>query len=277
MYAHHGYVASCYHDAATLRHPVPRGNSTNTIHREDAREEDDSATTEECWEAARHLPPLLAAAPLSMSDLPSGLPQAPAEESAASGPSTAEQMKNIKASLRRMYDKVYYGDLLPPVGSKHMSYARFVELLYKKRIKRIYLLGDGQVALLEVRYLDVLDANIPLLHIIMVVLHRSRRLAGRLTTTVKSALEKNLSAFMSVASWLVVLMVGMPCTRAVPAISHTHHTRITHTSHTYHTHITHTSHTGCPASPRSSSGSRKRFGTTWSCQPTHGTTAACCK
>lgn len=84
-----------------------------------------------------------------MADLPSGLPQTP-EEASFSGRPTAQQLKEVKAALRRFYDRVYYGDILPPVGSKHMSYARFVELLYKKRIKRIYLLSDGQVALLEV-------------------------------------------------------------------------------------------------------------------------------
>jgi hypothetical protein len=71
-----------------------------------------------------------------MSDLPSGLPQAPAEESAASGPSTAEQMKNIKASLRRMYDKVYYGDqtsVSQQNNNNHQSNHKKVDPLGNKR------------------------------------------------------------------------------------------------------------------------------------------------
>ncbi len=57
---------------------------------------------------------------------------------------------NIKAMYKSLRDKVYYGDILPPVGSQQISYARFMDLLHDKRIKRIILLSDGKVAMVEV-------------------------------------------------------------------------------------------------------------------------------
>lgn len=51
---------------------------------------------------------------------------------------------------RAAYDRVNYGDVLPPVGSVRMSYARFLDLLQQKRVKRITVLGDGAVAIVEV-------------------------------------------------------------------------------------------------------------------------------
>jgi len=49
-----------------------------------------------------------------------------------------------------LYDRVYYGDVLPPVGSVRMSYARFLDLMHSKQVKRITVLGDGAVAIVEV-------------------------------------------------------------------------------------------------------------------------------
>lgn len=57
---------------------------------------------------------------------------------------------NVKAMYKSLRDKVYYGDILPPVGSQQISYARFMDLLHDKRIKRIILLSDGKVAMVEV-------------------------------------------------------------------------------------------------------------------------------
>lgn len=72
-------------------------------------------------------------------------------QAAQSSGSVAEQKyKELKAKFQKLYDKVYYGDVLPPVGSHQMSYARFLELLQKKRVKRIIMMSDGQVALVEV-------------------------------------------------------------------------------------------------------------------------------
>ena len=46
--------------------------------------------------------------------------------------------------------QVYYGDILPPVGSQQISYARFMDLVHRKRVKRIVLMSDGKVAMVEV-------------------------------------------------------------------------------------------------------------------------------
>ncbi len=131
---------------------------TPTVMHSNDEAADVATTVAGTWWAHASLPATttLAAAPFAAIDLPSGLPQVGGEETSIGkreGTSAGDQLTQWKASLRRVYDRVYYGDLLPPVGSKHMSYARFVELLYKKRIKRIYLMADGQVALLEVCFL----------------------------------------------------------------------------------------------------------------------------
>ena len=52
--------------------------------------------------------------------------------------------------LRRVCAQVYYGDILPPVGSQQISYARFMDLVHRKRVKRIVLMSDGKVAMVEV-------------------------------------------------------------------------------------------------------------------------------
>ena len=46
--------------------------------------------------------------------------------------------------------QVYYGDILPPVGSQQISYARFMDLVQRKRVKRVVLMSDGKVAMVEV-------------------------------------------------------------------------------------------------------------------------------
>lgn len=57
---------------------------------------------------------------------------------------------NVKGALNSLKDKVYYGDVLPPVGSQQISYARFMDLFMDKRIKRVILMSDGKVAMVEV-------------------------------------------------------------------------------------------------------------------------------
>ena len=53
--------------------------------------------------------------------------------------------------VKAVRDRIYYGDLLPPVGSQQLSYARFMQLLTMKQVKRVTLMADGQIALVEVR------------------------------------------------------------------------------------------------------------------------------
>ena len=56
----------------------------------------------------------------------------------------------LAAQVRNARDAVYYGDVLPPVGSQQLSFARFLELLTHRRVKRIILLADGTAAIVEV-------------------------------------------------------------------------------------------------------------------------------
>ena len=55
----------------------------------------------------------------------------------------------VKSSAKRLYDKVYYGDLFAPTGSFQLSYARVLELLHKRKVKRLVLLSDGKTAIVE--------------------------------------------------------------------------------------------------------------------------------
>lgn len=55
-----------------------------------------------------------------------------------------------KKAVKRAYDKVYYGDLFAPTGSFQLSYARLLELLYKRKVKRLILLSDGRSAIVEI-------------------------------------------------------------------------------------------------------------------------------
>ena len=55
----------------------------------------------------------------------------------------------LKKQFNVVKDRVYYGDILPPVGSQQLSYARFMDLMHDKRIKRVILLSDGKVAMVE--------------------------------------------------------------------------------------------------------------------------------
>ena len=61
-----------------------------------------------------------------------------------------DRFKDIGKSARKLYDRIYYGEVLPPVGSAEMSYARLLENLENKTIKRIVLLADSRYALVEV-------------------------------------------------------------------------------------------------------------------------------
>eukprot|EP00889_Picochlorum_renovo_P004218 jgi/Picre1/31248/NNA_006602.t1 len=64
--------------------------------------------------------------------------------------STVEVYSELASSAKRLYDKVYYGDLFAPTGSFQLSYARLLELLYKRKVKRLVLLSDGKSAIVEI-------------------------------------------------------------------------------------------------------------------------------
>lgn len=58
--------------------------------------------------------------------------------------------EKLKATSKRVYDRVYYGDVFPPTGSFQLSYARLLEMLHKRKVKRIMLLSDGRTAIVEI-------------------------------------------------------------------------------------------------------------------------------
>ena len=60
-----------------------------------------------------------------------------------------EVFKTVKSTGKRLYDKVYYGDLFAPTGSFQLSYARLLELLHRRKVKRLILLSDGKSAIVE--------------------------------------------------------------------------------------------------------------------------------
>ena len=41
---------------------------------------------------------------------------------------------NIKKGFTTFRDRVYYGDVLPPVGSQTLSYARMLEMLSQRKV-----------------------------------------------------------------------------------------------------------------------------------------------
>lgn len=57
---------------------------------------------------------------------------------------------SLKKAAKRLHDKVYYGDVFAPTGSFQLSYARLLELLAKRKVKRLILLSDGRTAIVEI-------------------------------------------------------------------------------------------------------------------------------
>ena len=56
----------------------------------------------------------------------------------------------LKKQFNSVKDRIYYGDILPPVGSQQLSYARFMDLMHDKKVKRVILLSDGKIAMVEI-------------------------------------------------------------------------------------------------------------------------------
>ena len=74
-----------------------------------------------------------------------------------------DRFKDIGKSARKLYDRIYYGEVLPPVGAAEMSYARLLEHLENKTVKRIVLLADSRYALVEVCQWLMLTLLLPLI------------------------------------------------------------------------------------------------------------------
>lgn len=75
--------------------------------------------------------------------------------SMASAPIAALSLSDVsfgklKKQFNSVKDRVYYGDILPPVGSQQLSYARFMDLMHDKMVKRVILLSDGKIAMVEI-------------------------------------------------------------------------------------------------------------------------------
>lgn len=62
-----------------------------------------------------------------------------------------ESLKDIKKTFQSFSDKIYYGEVLPPVGSLSLSYSKFLDLMDARHVKRITILAEGRVALVEVK------------------------------------------------------------------------------------------------------------------------------
>lgn len=58
--------------------------------------------------------------------------------------------KTVYDQGKAVYHRVYHGDVLPPVGSFQLSYAQFIHLLSTRKVKRIMLLAEGRVAVVEI-------------------------------------------------------------------------------------------------------------------------------
>lgn len=52
----------------------------------------------------------------------------------------------------QLQDSANYAYILPPVGSQQISYARFLELLSNRKIKRIILMDNATCAIVEVYF-----------------------------------------------------------------------------------------------------------------------------
>eukprot|EP00887_Chlorella_sp_A99_P003900 scaffold11.g3900.t1 len=77
-------------------------------------------------------------------------PNAKQQQEAEQPSDLAAQLGEVKKAAKTLYDRVYYGDVLPPIGSYQLSYARLLQLLHDRRVKRLVLLGDGRAAIAEV-------------------------------------------------------------------------------------------------------------------------------
>ena len=50
----------------------------------------------------------------------------------------------------RFQDSINFEEILPPIGSQQLSYAKFLQLLSHRKIKRIILMDNATCAIVEV-------------------------------------------------------------------------------------------------------------------------------
>lgn len=65
-----------------------------------------------------------------------------------------EKLKGLQQQLGKarqaVEERIFYERLVPPVGMETISYARFMELMFNMKVKRIIVLGEGTAAIVEV-------------------------------------------------------------------------------------------------------------------------------
>ena len=92
---------------------------------------------------------VLAVAPLAAINLRNLRQQA--EQTAKTAQKSAKSAwEKASKQLMQFQDKANYQEHLPPIGSPHMSYAWMLKMLSERLVKRVILLGDGKVAIVEV-------------------------------------------------------------------------------------------------------------------------------
>lgn len=65
-----------------------------------------------------------------------------------------ERLQKIPQQLGKLRqaveERIFYERLVPPVGMETISYARFMELMYNMKVKRVIVLSEGTAAIVEV-------------------------------------------------------------------------------------------------------------------------------
>ena len=63
---------------------------------------------------------------------------------------TEPLLAKLRRPFRRLVDAVNFGETLPVIGNNRISYARLLQLLNDKEVKRLVLMADGRYAMVEV-------------------------------------------------------------------------------------------------------------------------------
>ena len=56
----------------------------------------------------------------------------------------------LKNAWKAVEERIFFERLVPPVGMETISYARFMELMFHMKVKRIVILAEGTAAIVEV-------------------------------------------------------------------------------------------------------------------------------
>ena len=122
-----------------------------------------------------------------------------------------ENLKDLKKAFQSFSDKIYYGEVLPPVGSLSLSYSKFLELLEARQVKRITILADGKVALVEVNLCSRLpkrhtEFSLRIASLLAVILSDP---ADRMQSNTKCSLHPDLESAMLFIHCIAQCMAAM--------------------------------------------------------------------